>query len=560
MKENTQTSNFNVDYKAAKELVQKGSIVKAMQLYYDLHLLRPDSVEILCELVRLNLQLGLLDQAAINLNQLITLEPTNKAYYDQLANCYAQQKSWDKACMAYHALLLQRPKLPEAHFNLAFYSRRAGLFEEAIKSYKKAISLGISKPEEIYLNIGLIYSDDLRQMKNAKQYLEKSIQENNEYIAAHNNLANYYEDLGEISAAINQFEKILEFNPDNAQALSRIAFLSKVDDESHPLLTKISALAARPDISQIDKLDLCYAMGKLLDDCGEYPSAFSYYHYANQLNQTMVNKYNPEMQAEYTNKLISFFDQNWMQANTLNNTETPIFICGMFRSGSTLVDQILGSHSKILAGGEREYFQRLVREKMSPFPEAASQFKSNQLLKFAEEYTTITKNIFSESLSVTDKRPDNLSLIGLIKTIFPKAKIVYTKRNNIDNCLSVYFLRLSKDMNYATNLLDIANFYQQQEKLMQHWQKLFPDDFIIVDYDKLIDSPRVEIESMLGKLGFDWEDTCEDFYKLNNSVKTASAWQVRQPLYKKSSGRAKNYIQIPQVKELSDYFKKTSST
>jgi hypothetical protein len=149
--------------------------------------------------------------------------------------------------------------------------------------------------------------------------------------------------------------------------------------------------------------------------------------------------------------------------------------------------------------------------------------------------------MFPNAKLITDKRPDNIHYLGLIKTVFPNAKIVFTTRDIRDNSLSLYFQQLSKEFNYANDINQIIHHSQQQKRLMTHWKKLFPKDIIEVSYDELVDSPKPSIAKLLNFLKLDWHNDCLEFHQVKNNVKTVSLWQVRQPLYKASSGRWKNY-------------------
>ena len=142
---------------------------------------------------------------------------------------------------------------------------------------------------------------------------------------------------------------------------------------------------------------------------------------------------------------------------------------------------------------------------------------------------------------VTDKRPDNFMLLGLVKALFPRARIVHTRRDPLDNCLSVFFLHLDPRMSYATDLMDIGHYYLQYRRLMRHWQALFGDSVLDFDYDAFVREPRPAVERLLGYCGLEWDERCLAFHEAATAVKTASVWQVREPLYRRSSGRARHY-------------------
>jgi hypothetical protein len=158
---------------------------------------------------------------------------------------------------------------------------------------------------------------------------------------------------------------------------------------------------------------------------------------------------------------------------------------------------------------------------------------------------------------VVDKRPDNFLYIGLIKTLFPDARIVHTTRDPLDNCLSIYFLHLDHSMAYALDLMDIGHYYRQYGRLMAHWKSLYGDDILDVDYDALVREPRPAVERLLEFCGLEWSERCLSFHQRENAVKTASVWQVRQPLYQHASGRSRVFAR--QLDPLAQYLRQSTA-
>jgi hypothetical protein len=213
-------------------------------------------------------------------------------------------------------------------------------------------------------------------------------------------------------------------------------------------------------------------------------------------------------------------------------------VCGLFRSGSTLVEQILGAHSRVTAGGELDLVPALVA-RIDGYPEAVPAADARTLEDWRDFYRSGLPP--HDATLLTDKRPDNFLHLGLIKTLFPDAKIVHTRRDPLDNLLSLYFLHLDPGMAYALDLADAAHWHGQYERLMAHWKSLYPNDIFDLDYDELVREQRPVIERLLAFLGLDWEDGLLDFHTGAAPVRTASVWQVRQPLHARSSGRWRNY-------------------
>ena len=201
---------------------------------------------------------------------------------------------------------------------------------------------------------------------------------------------------------------------------------------------------------------------------------------------------------------------------------SPIFICGMFRSGSTLTEQILAGHPRVTTGGELDLLPHLVETGLQPFPNAMSRETPASVARLAQRYLTALAGLFPGAEWVTDKRCENFLLIGLIKTLFPAAKIVHTSRDALDNCLSIYFLHLDQRFSYALDLMHIGHYYRQYLRLMAHWKTLYGDDLVEVDYDALVRDPRSVAARALEALGFEWDERCLGPLPADRAIKTAS--------------------------------------
>ncbi|MGB5346711.1 MAG: sulfotransferase, partial [Woeseia sp.] len=352
------------------------------------------------------------------------------------------------------------------------------------------------------------------------------------------NLANLYEDRGDRDKTVSLFRRILALDPNNPKALARLAPL--VADEAD-LVERLDAVSLSKEISISDRIDALHALGKIRDAQADYDRAFVYFEAANVLNATQMPPYDQEAVERYFDQIIESVSATWLETHRLNETAQPIFVCGMFRSGSTLADQILGSHPDITTGGERDSLVREFNSSRLRYPADLVDVEQATLSGIAGRYLARSKALFPEARLLTDKRPDNFLYLGAMKALFPKAKIIYTMRNPLDNCLSVYFERLGLAMNYAVSLDSTAHYYEQQVRLRNHWQSLFGADVHVVDYEQLIKEPKSQVSEMLRFLGLEWHDDCLNFHALGNTVKTASVWQIRKPLYTTSVGRWRNY-------------------
>ncbi len=450
-----------------------------------------------------------------------------------------------KAEEAYVRVLTRWPDLPDTWYNLARLQRRLGRLDAALSSYEQALERGVSQPEEVHLNRGVIYSDDLRRDDQAERELQAALALNPAYVPALLNLANLREDFGKQAEARALYEKILALQPDNRVALARYAGVQKVTGPDDPLIARLRAAIMDRDTSLADRADLGFALGKALDSAGAWDGAFAAYAAANRHSRDSAapgtGVYDRRGHERLIDELIATFRPGLSAAAGQPQSMRPLFICGMFRSGSTLAEQILAAHSHVTAGGELAFLPTVVRTELAPFPATMATLPQARLDALAMRYLEMLARVFPQGDRVTDKRPDNFLYIGLIKSLFPDAKIVHTLREPLDNCLSIYFLHLDHNMSYALDLADIAHYYVQYRRLMAHWKTLYGADILDLDYDALVREPRNVIERLTQFCGLEWEEACLSFEQTQRAVKTASVWQVREPLYQRSSGRWRNY-------------------
>lgn len=460
----------------------------------------------------------------------------------QHAALLEQRGRWVDAEALYTKVLAEWPELADTWYNLARLQRHLGKFEAALSSYRQALDRGIDQPEEVHLNRGVIYSDCLRSDDLAEQALQTALALNPNYVPALFNLANLREDYGLRTAAIDLYRRILDLEPHHHEALSRYASLSLPRRSDDPIVNRLRESLRMPGLTAASRASLGFALGKVLDACGDYRAAFEAYTAANRTSAAATSGYDRAAHERFVAELIHQFAANDSRP-TRSLAPEPIFICGMFRSGSTLTEQVLASHSQVQAGGELAFLPALATRVLAPFPASMSDIGEERLRALSEDYLTQLAKLFPGASHVTDKRPDNFLYIGLIKRLFPAAKIIHTTRSPLDNCLSIFFLHLDQSMGYALNLMDTGHYYAQYRRLMQHWKSLYGTDILDFDYDTFVREPEASTRRLLSFCGLEWQDACLSFHASANAVKTASVWQVRQPVYRQSSGRWRNYAQ-----------------
>ena len=529
-------SKIRIKVNRAKQHVARGQSAEAERLFREILSVDDKNQESLEHLVVICLQTGRRDEAEQHLRKLINLFPKQTIYPDRLVTVLERQGKTEEAITAYQQVLDRNPDLHNVRYNLARLLKRNRQPQEALQQYEICLNKGIERPEEVHSNISVIYSD-LQQHDAARKALQTALKLNPKYLPALFNLALLEEEKGDWTAARELFGNILELDSTHAGALAHLANGQNTSDPQDPLFEKIKqALRWHKSISP-EREELLYALGKVHDDCGLYDAAIDYYQQANLLSSKRSKPYDSLAQEKLVNKLIAGCDMTWLKTIEPVSLDAHVFICGMFRSGSTLMEQILAAHPAITAGGEIDYFQR----KASPFPEVVLGMDKDQLQTLGRGYNTLLEQLFPGADRVSNKRPDNFLYLGLIRALFPNARIIQTRRHPLDNCLSLFFQPLDTSLAYANSLQDAGHYYLQYCRVMSHWQPLLDENLLTVDYEELVSAPRETIATVLGFLQLDWQEQCLMFHEVDNRVRTASAHQVRQPMYQHASGRWQHY-------------------
>ncbi len=446
----------------------------------------------------------------------------------------------EEAAEAYRRLLAIRPDLPDSWFNLALMERQSGRFAAALAAYDEALRRGVSGPEEAWLNRGVIHADDLGRPDLALKDLEAALAIAPDWLPALLNLGNLHEDMGRREAAADAYAQALAVAPGHPVAMARAAGLARLTGPEDPVIAALRAAVSRPGMDVADRAELGFALGRALDQVGAYDEAFAAYAAANAASRAIDPegaRYDRAAHERFIDSLIAAFPAPAVPVE--GGEAAPVFICGLFRSGSTLVEQIMAGHSRVTGGGELGLVPGLARA-VAGYPQALAGAGPEVFGQLRDLYLGGLKTARPQADVVTDKRPDNFLHIGLIKAMFPGARIVHTVREPLDVILSNWFLHLDRSMGHALDLGDLAHWHGQYLRLMRHWKTLYPD-ILDLDYDALVVEPRPAIERLLAYCGLDWEEAVLDFHKAAAPVRTASVWQVREPLYRRSSGRWRNY-------------------
>ena len=472
------------------------------------------------------------------------------AFYQAIGQLDESVKSFEKAVTI-------NSDYAEAHYNLGVTLQQLGQFEAAMKSYKQALAIKQAYPNA-HNNLGTMLQE-LGQLDAAVKSYEQAIAIKPDYAEAYNNLGNVLRELGQLDAGVKNLKTALALKPDYISAHHNLSVLKKYTT-SDPQIAQMQSLLSKSNLSQSDRTHLCFALAKVNEDLGKQEELFNYLHEANRLRKQELN-YSSDRSKTLFSTVKKIFSSAYADIekslSSKSSTFKPIFIVGMPRSGSTLVEQIISSHHTVHGAGELTNLPSIigpiatdhVNQGLNKLPEKA-------FLSIRAQYLDVLSNLNIPESVITDKLPLNFQFIGFILTAFPEAKIVHLKRDARATCWSIYkHYFISAGNGWAYNLDDLAGFYCLYADLMDFWHQLFPGKFYDMCYEDLTTNQEEETRKLLQYCELDWDDNCLNFHKNKRAVKTASAEQVREKMYQGSSEAWKQYeVHLkPLIKALSAY-------
>jgi hypothetical protein len=296
------------------------------------------------------------------------------------------------------------------------------------------------------------------------------------------------------------------------------------------------------EILPTEKAALGFAIGKYHDDTGDFKHAFESYRDANALVKALAESYRPEAHASFVDDLIKTHTRESIASASQGGSDStrPVLVVGMARSGTTLAEQIIASHPAAWGAGELGFWSNAGRKHEPEIRRAT--LDAALRTKLAEQYLRVLTAGAADASRVVDKAPVNSDYLGVIHCVFPKARIIYMRRNPIDSCLSCYFQQFSQALSHTMDLSDLADYYRQHHRLMEHWRAVLPSEALLeVPYEGLVNDPELWARRIIGFIGLEWDPSCLDFHATRRIVASASTWQVRQKIYNSSVERWRNY-------------------
>ena len=439
----------------------------------------------------------------------IQLDPYFHLLWDNLAKVFRVQNKLEESKKAFENLIKLDPKNNEAFVALGTIYNKLAQYKDGINSYKKALKLNDNNAR-VYLSMG----HALKTLGNRKE-------------------------------CEDSYLKAIKLFPLSGEGYWSLANLKTYTFNESQIQAMKSAI--KEDMHEQEKIQMMFALGKAYESKKDFKESFKFYNDGNWMQRKTV-EYNAEENSKSIDLTIDFFKQNKEQLNFDSgiSSKDPIFILGLPRAGSTLLEQILSSHSMI-EGTEELHNIMTIGRRIRTTNDSKNYL--NNLLDLNKENISSYGNMYIDETRwarkdnnfFIDKMPNNFPHIGLIKMILPNAKIIDARRNPLDGCFSCFKQYFAKGQHFTYDLDDVARYYKDYLKIMKFWNNYFPDEIHTVCYENVINNPEQEVRLMLKYLGLDFEKSCMDFHKSSRPVKTASSEQVRQPIYKSGMNYWENY-------------------
>ena len=518
---------------------------KALNYFKKSLVLKPDMFQVLNNRGVTYFLLEEIDLAINDFNQSLLINSKIHDTYLSLAKCYLRKDNVQKAI---EILEICKNKL-ESNLSILtllgrlYYENK--LYEEAKKIYLFIIKIS-PKNIDTYNILGLCF-ENLFDYKKADYYFNEGLKINDKNIDLLCNLGNLKRSLGKFSDARMIYDKVINLDSYQATVHRYISVINKYKFNDLHLLKMLEIIESSTFKNNEVKLhEIYFALSKAYEDLEDYETSVKYLLKGNKLRKKSVNFNNIEIVKKQFQCIQRIFSNIELKKFTNPSVAKPIFILGMPRSGTTLTEQILSSHSKVSSGGELTYLGDVIKKyfpskELDNFYEEVTTNLKDYYVSMSQDYLRLTEKI-SKNKFVTDKLPQNFSFIGFVLVMFPNSKIIHCQRNPKATCLSI-FKNYFPDNGiwYAYNSTELVEYYKLYENMMDFWNKLFPTQIFNLKYEDIVSDQINTTKNLLKFCDLEWEESCIQFYKNSSVVKTLSTTQVRSSVYKSSLDKFKMY-------------------
>lgn len=542
--EPTRFGSFDALHHRALAVFRQGQLDEAEQLCEKARLLRPADVGILNLLGQIYLAQKRLEASATCFERAVKFNPKLANLHFNLALARQAQGRIGDAINSVEVAISLEPEVPMLHAKLGQLQATFNQPERAVESLRKCLELD---PNSIPVRLNLSQAlCDLGRLSEAEVVGKSVIALNPQDANAYRLLGRIFQLSGDFENAIKNFERAIELQPDQAPAYYAIAYSKKVGPVDRPFISRMELLAETIDDPGEGKKLLHYAIAKSFDDLGEYDRAIEHFDVANRLAldemRAAGRSYEEEREELKVQRLIEQFSLDFLDhhRDQSHSGARPIFIVGMIRSGTTLVEQILSRHPAIEAAGELGYWVQNVPKMLLELVEEPQAAPDTG--RWRSEYEAVLDSISRTSPHITDKMPLNFWALGFIHLAYPHAKIIHVKRDPRDNCISIFLTPFRVAPDFGHDRAHIVHAYHEYQRLMAHWKSVLPASSMVdLEYADLVSNPEANIRAMVEFIGLEWTYACLDPEQSQRAVNTPSQWQVRQPIYRKSVNRWQNY-------------------
>ena len=472
----------------------------------------------------------------------LRINPRHADALNNLAAALCEVGRYGEAEAHFHDAIRLKADYAEAHGNLGALLRWKGQLDDAALSLRRAIKL---RPAfvEARCNLGSTLTS-LGRLREATAHFKKVLKVTPRHAGALLGLGDVARLEGRFDDTEAMFRRAVKANPAMPEAWAALVGHRKMTSSDAAWLARAEEIAAGR-ITPCQETELRFAMGKYCDDIGDFKRAFENYARANKLLKAIATGYERDARTRFVDDLTSAYTARTIAdvGAGASTSIQPIFVVGMMRSGTSLAEQIIASHPSVKGAGELGFWNDAVREH-EPLVRNGRLPRSTKA-KLGEAYLRLLADRFGDAARIVDKAPVNSDYLGVIHAVFPRARVIYMRRNPIDTCLSCYFQRLSPALNFTMDLSDLAHYYREHHRLIAHWRAALPPGTILdVPYAELVADQEGWTRKILDFLGLEWDRRCLEFHKTNRAVVTASFWQVRQEIYRASLERWRNYARF----------------
>jgi len=470
------------------------------------------NVQLLCDHALRHYKAGRIDEAVVLYERVVFLKPDYADAHSNLGVAFVAQGKLDAAVEHYERALAIDPGHVGAHNNLAAALAKQGRMDEAVTHYRHVLAIDSNNAE------------------------------------AHNDLGNVLQMQGKLDEAMALYGRAIAIKPAYAEAHLNRAEI-KTFRFGDPDLAGLQALAGRNGLLPDEALRVHFALAKALEDCGDYDHALEHLRKGNSLKRARID-YDEQGFAKLFQSIARVFDRDLFDRfqGEGDPSSVPVFVLGMPRSGSSLIEQILASHPQVHGAGELEDLEKLANSimdaegKLLPYPECVPGLDGVALRQLGQAYLSHLPAVPDGKTRIVDKLPINFINIGLIRLILPNARIIHTTRDPLDTCFSCYSRLFTHGQQFCYDLAELGRHFRRYADLMCHWRSVLPQDAMLdVSYEEVVDDLEGQARRLVDFCGLEWDDRCLDFHRNARIVRTASAVQVRKPLFRSSVQRWRRF-------------------